>query len=188
MPPSGRQPRRPDGGVADILTQEGAMPQLDFANPLTLAQVVWMAIIFGLLYYLLARYALPQVSQVLENRAHRIAGDLETAGAAKAQADAAAHEVSESSRRATAEAQAAIADAMAKAKAEANEQARAADASLNEQLAAAEQRIAAARTAAMGALREVAADTTGAVVSRLTGRPADTAAVDAAVGRAMAAA
>jgi len=164
------------------------MPQLDFANPLTLAQVVWMVIIFGLLYYLLAQYALPQVSKVVEDRAHRIAADLETARAAKAQADAAVQDVAEASRRSAAEAQAAIADAMSKAKAEANDQARAADDRLNEQLAQAEQRIAAARTAAMGALREVAADTTGAVVTRLTGRPADPAAVDAAVGRAMAAA
>ncbi len=30
------------------------MPQLDFANPLTISQVVWMALIFGALYFLLS--------------------------------------------------------------------------------------------------------------------------------------
>ena len=159
------------------------MPQLDFANPLTIAQVVWMAIIFGLLYYLLARYALPQVSTVLEGRADRIAGDLESARSAKAQADAAAAEITAAGRRAAAEAQAGIGAAVAQAKAEAAEQAREADERLNAQLAQAEQRIGEARTAAMGALRQVASEAAGTVVSRLTGRDADPAAVDAAVAR-----
>ena len=161
------------------------MPQLDFSNPLTLAQVVWMAIIFGLLYYLLARYALPQVSSVLENRAERIAGDLDGARASKAQADAAVAEITEAGRRAAAEAQAGIGAAVAQAKAEAAEQSRAADERLNAQLAEAETRIRAARTGAMGALRQVATETAGTVVTRLTGHTPDAAALDAAVGVAM---
>ena len=161
------------------------MPQLDFSNPLTLAQVVWMAIIFGLLYYLLARYALPQVSDVLRSRAERIAGDLDSARAAKSQADAAVAEITEAGRRAAAEAQAGISQAVAQAKAEAAEQSRAADERLNAQLAEAEGRIRAARTSAMGALRQVAAETAATVVTRLTGQTPDTAAIDAAVGSAM---
>ncbi len=163
------------------------MPQLDFSNPLTLAQVVWMAIIFGLLYYLLARYALPQVAGVVENRANRIAADLDSARAAKVQSDAAVAEITEAGRRAAAEAQSAINQAVAHAKAEAAEGSRAADERLNEQLAVAEQRIGAARASAMGALRQVATETAGMVVSRLTGRDADTAAVEAAVGSVMSA-
>jgi F-type H+-transporting ATPase subunit b len=162
------------------------MPQLDFSNPLTIAQVVWMAIIFGLLYYLLARYMLPQVASVVDARAQRIAADLDSARAAKAQSDAAINEVNEASRRASAEAQAAIASAMAKAKAEALEQSRAADERLNAQLAEAEHRIADARNTAMGALRQVAQDTTAVVVARLTGHTPDRAVVEKAVGAAMA--
>lgn len=161
------------------------MPQLDFSNPLTIAQVVWMAIIFGLLYYILARYALPQVAEVLEGRASRIAVDLDSARAAKAQADAAVAEITEAGRRAAAEAQAGISTAVAQAKAEAAEQSRAADERLNAQLAVAERRIGEARKSAMGALREVATETAGLVVSRLTGQPADAASVDAAVAHAM---
>ena len=161
------------------------MPQLDFSNPLTIAQVVWMAIIFGLLYYILARYALPQVAEVLEGRASRIAVDLDSARAAKAQADAAVAEITEAGRRAAAEAQAGINTAVAQAKAEAAEQSRAADERLNAQLAVAEQRIGAARRSAMGALRQVATETAGMVVSRLTGQAADTKTVDAAVAHAM---
>ncbi len=162
------------------------MPQLDFSNPLTIAQVVWMAIIFGLLYYLLARYALPQVASVVEARAQRISADLDSARAAKAQSDAAIAEITEASRRANAEAQSAIASAMAKAKSEALEQSRAADERLNAQLADAEQRIADARNSAMGALREVAQNATTAVITRLTGHAPDQAVIDGAVGAAMA--
>ena len=81
------------------------MPQLDFSNPLTIAQVVWMAIIFGLLYYILARYMLPQVAEVVDGRAHRIAADLDSARAAKAQSDAAIAEITAAGQRANSEAQ-----------------------------------------------------------------------------------
>lgn len=162
------------------------MPQLDFSNPLTIAQVVWMAIIFGLLYYILARYMLPQVAEVVDGRAHRIAADLDSARAAKTQSDAAIAEITAAGQRANSEAQAAIGSAIAKAKAEALEQSRAADERLTGQLAEAERRIAEARRSAMGALREVARDTATAVVTRLTGQAPDPAAVERAVGAAMA--
>lgn len=162
------------------------MPQLDFSNPLTIAQVVWMAIIFGALYYILARYTLPQVAEVVDGRANRIAADLESARAAKAQSDAAIAEVNEAGRRASAEAQAAINNAIAQVKAEAQEQSRAADERLNQQLEDAEKRIGEARRTAMGALREVARDTAGTLVTRLTGQAPDPSAVQGAVEGAMA--
>ena len=162
------------------------MPQLDFNNPMTISQVVWMALIFGALYLLLARWALPQVASVMEERTARITADLDTAYAAKAEADAAVSEVHAATRRANTESQAAIASAVAQAKAEAAEQARAADARLDAQLAAAEERIYAARSAAMGALREVATETASVVVARLTGRAADHALLSSAVGSALA--
>lgn len=162
------------------------MPQLDFSNPLTIAQVVWMAIIFGLLYYILARYMLPQVAEVVDGRAHRITADLDSARAAKAQSDTAIAEITAAGQRANTEAQAAIGSAIAKAKAEALEQSRAADNRLSGQLVEAERRIAEARRSAMGALREVARDTASAVVTRLTGQAPDAAAVESAVGTAMA--
>ncbi len=161
------------------------MPQLDFANHLTISQVVWMALIFGALYLLLARWALPQVGSVLEHRASVITQDLDTARTAKAQADAAVAEVHEATRKASSDAQASIAEAVSRAKAEAAEQARDANARLDAQLTEAEQRIGAARTMAMGALREVATETAGAVVTRLTGQQADPAIVGAAVQRVM---
>ena len=166
---------------------EGGMPQLDFKNPLTISQVVWLAIIFGTLYLLLRNWALPQVAAVLEMRASTIAADLEAARSAKAAADAAVAELSEASRVAHATAQAEIAGAVAAAKDAAGAQAATLNARLEAQLAEAELRIGTARSAALGALRQVAADTTAVVITRLTGAAADTAAVDRAVGAALAA-
>ena len=162
------------------------MPQLDFANPFTISQVVWMALIFAGLYFLLERWALPQVASVLESRAHTIDTDLATARVAKEQADSATLEVTNATRQANSEAQSAIAQAVAQAKGEAAEQTRVANEQLDAQMAEADQRIAAARSAAMGALREVATGATSDVVQRLTGRPANPAAVSAAVTAVMA--
>ncbi len=163
------------------------MPQLDFANKLTTAQVVWGAIIFVVLYLLLSRWALPQVGAVLATREAAISADLDTARAAKAKADAAITELTAATQRARAEAQAAIASAVDQAKQAAAAQSAASSAKLEAQISAAEQSIGAARTAAMGALREVATDTANTVINRLTGIAPDSARVNNAVGNLLAA-
>jgi F-type H+-transporting ATPase subunit b len=167
--------------------EKGGMPQLDFGNPLTISQVVWMAVIFLVLYLLVSFWALPQVDEVLAERARRIAADLETARAAKAEADAAVAELIEATRRAHAEAQAAIAAALAQAKEAAAAEAQQFNERLDAQLAAAERQIAEARGAAMGALRQVARETAEMLIRRLTSTTPDPQAVDAAVGSALAA-
>ena len=172
---------------AVMAEEKKGMPQLDFANPLTISQVIWLAIIFFTLYLLLSRWALPQVGAVLEARASRIAGDLDAAKAAKAKADAAVAELKAATAKAHAEVQSAVNVAVTAAKAEAATHTAAANAKLEAQLEAAEQRISAARTAAMGALREVATTTTVDVVTRLTGAAVGTPIIEQAVDRALAA-
>ncbi|MGK7864283.1 F0F1 ATP synthase subunit B family protein [Falsiroseomonas sp. E2-1-a4] len=162
------------------------MPQLDFGNPLMIAQIVWLLIIFGVLYYVLATYALPRVEAVLEDRRRRIEGDLEAAQAAKAEADAAITAHREATSKARAEAQAAIAAAMQSAQLEATQRSEALAARLADQINAAEARITAARDTAMGALRQVSTETTEALLHRLTGQ-SEQAAVGPAVDRALAA-
>ena len=163
------------------------MPQLDFANPLTLSQVVWLAIIFLAFYLLLRTTALPRVGKVLADRATRIGTDLQTARVAKEQADAQTAELAAGIRSARADAQARIGDAVAKAKAEAAERAHVDDERLNKQLVAAEARISESRNAAMGALRQVAAETATEVVRRLTGVTPPPGSVDGEVGGLLAA-
>ena len=162
------------------------MPQLDFANPLTIFQVAWMAAIFLVLYVALSRWALPQVANVIEDRGARIAADLEVARESKLRADLAVTELTSATKRAHAEAQAAIAEAIAGARAEALAEARAANSSLEDRLADAERQIDAARAVAVGALRDIAADTAATIVGRLTGVAADAGLLGSAVDRAIA--
>ena len=161
------------------------MPQLDFSTPLTISQVIWGVIIFGGLLYLLNRTGLPLVASVLEERAGHIHRDLEGARAAKVKADAGTAEATAATAKSRAEAQAAIAAALEEAKTAAAAQAE----TLNRQLEArskdAEAQIAQAQTAAMNALRQVATDAAGSVITRLTGKAPDPARLDSAVGTAL---
>ncbi|MFN6955690.1 MAG: F0F1 ATP synthase subunit B' [Acetobacteraceae bacterium] len=156
------------------------MPQLDFGNPLLLAQVVWLLFIFGGLYWMLSRTVLPRVDAVIEAREGRIAADLDAAQKAKEDADRAIEAYREATRRARAEAQAKVAEAVARAEAEQNARTDAILAKFNESLRDADRRITGARNEAMGALSEVATDTAAALVQRLVGR-VDRAQVAAAV-------
>lgn len=165
---------------------EGGMPQLDFGNPMMLAQIVWLVIIFIALFLLLDRWALPKVAQVLQQRADAIGADLDLARAAKNKADAAVSELTAATADARARAQAQISDAVTAARAAQAEQATTLGAQLDRQLAEAEQQIGAARDAAMGALRQVAGEAATALVERLTGRVPDRYGVDSAVDHALA--
>lgn len=133
------------------------------------SQLVWLVIFFVLLYVLMAKWALPQVGRVIENRQKRIADDIAEAGRLKEESDA-AHATYEK----------ALADARSRAQAIANEtrekQAAAAEAArkqtedeLNARLAEAEQTIAATKQAAMRNVRAVAEDAAAAIVERLIG-------------------
>jgi F-type H+-transporting ATPase subunit b len=163
------------------------MPQLDFTTPLTISQVIWGAIIFVVLYRLLSSNALPLVSSVLEERAAKISLDLDGARAAKTRADAGVEEANAATAKARAEAQHAINAAVEEAKKEAAARAEVLNARLETQLRESEVQIAAARAAAMRALRQVATETAATVVSRLTGVSPDAGRLDGAIGLALSA-
>jgi F-type H+-transporting ATPase subunit b len=145
------------------------------------SQLVWFAIAFGFLYWYMSKRGLPQLGAVIEGRKAQIARDLDDATAMQQRADdaAAAHERTLADARAKAQGlaqaarDAAAADAQAKRKALEDE--------LAAKLAAAEREIAATRADAMTSVAEVAREAAGAIVERLGGRPADAAAVAAAV-------
>lgn len=162
------------------------MPQLAFTDPLMISKLVWLLIIFGLLYFVLKTYALPQVASVLDERAALIAADLNAARDAQASGEAALAEIRASTAAARAEAQAAIASAMVEAQLKSAQQAAEINARLAAQVSEAEARVRAARDQAMGALREVAGETATAMLTRLSiTAPANdvTAAVDRAASR-----
>jgi len=175
------------GLLLPSMAMAAGMPQLDFANPLTVSQVVWGAIIFVVLYLMLARTGLPMVSSVLDERTAHIERDLDGARTAKANADAGIEQATQATAKARAESQAAINAALEDAKKTAIAQSDALTGRLETRLQEAEAQIAEARRAAMGALRQVATETAASVVTRLTGITPDGAKLDDAVGKALSA-
>lgn len=133
------------------------------------SQLLWLAIFFGLLYWLVSKTFAPRLTEVIEGRASRIAKDLDDAAAAKTKAEAAGEAYEK-----------ALADA--KAKAQGIAQARrdevngaleakrkSLEADLTARMTAAEAQIAATKTKAMGNVEAIAAEAAGAIVERLGG-------------------
>ena len=147
------------------------------------SQLLWLAIAFGFLYWFMAKRALPGIGKVIEDRKARIGRDLDDATAMQQRADAAAaaHEKMLAEARANAQAFAQAARDQAAAETEAKR--KALDNELAARIAEAEKQIAATRTQAMTNVAGIACDAAGAIVERLGGRPADPAAVNAAVDR-----
>ncbi len=163
------------------------MPQLNFGNPLTLAQVWWGAIIFIVFLLLCWLWGLPQVAGVLERRSAAIAADLDTARQAKMKADQFVAETQEAIARARAEAQGQINSALEAARQHASAQSAELHTRLEAQIKESEARIDQARQTALRALRQVATETAAAVVTRLTGTAPPPARLEQAVSVALAA-
>ena len=159
----------PEAAHAD----SGKLPQMDFANPLTLAQVIWMAIIMGVLYVLLRNRLLPDVASVLAERSARIRGDLDAAQRASQDAQKAVTELDRAVAEARAESDRTVSAALEAAKSRARAEHDASAASLELELARAEQQIAQTRGDAMASLTPIAEDVAASLLERLTGRAAD---------------
>lgn len=153
------------------------MPQLDFHNPLVTGQVIWGGVIFLGFYLVLSRVMLPRVGRVLEDRSTRISNDLEVARAAKLDADKAVAELQQARRDALSEAQANLKQALDEEQRIAEQKMEEINARLGAEISDAEKRVAAEKLRAFAALKDIAAETTQSLVSRLTGAQADPALV-----------
>jgi F-type H+-transporting ATPase subunit b len=133
------------------------------------AQILWLAICFGVLYVVVARAVQPRLTSILAARRDKIDGDLAEADRLRAATD-----------KAIADYEAALAAARAKAngiaqqtrdanKADLDGKRAGVEAELAKKVGAAEAAIQRAKTEALGKVDEIAADTAGALVARLTG-------------------
>src|SRR6185437_14974090 len=134
------------------------------------SQLVWFAIAFGFLFWYMSKRGLPRLGAVIEGRKARIARDLDDATVMQQKADAAAAAHERTLAEARAKAQSLAQGARDAAAADAQAKRRALEDELAVKLAAATANVA-----------EVAREAAGAIVERLGGRPADPAAVAAAV-------
>jgi F-type H+-transporting ATPase subunit b len=161
----------------------GAFPP--FESSTFASQVLWLAIAFGLLYWLMSRIALPRVAGILEGRASRIASDVKAAQAMKADSDAAVAAYEAALAAARNRAHTIASETRDKVAGETETTRKGLEAELSVKLAAAEESIAKTKAAALGNVRTIAVDAAGAIVEKLTGRPAEQGSVDQAVDAAI---
>ena len=159
------------------------MPQLDFHTfP---SQIFWLVVTFAVLYWLMARMAVPRIQRIVEERRNRIDTDLEKAAQMKTEAEAVIAAYEKAIADARAQAQATMKETSDRLAAQAAERQRQANETLARQVAEAERRIAAAKDAALANVRAVAVDVARAAVSRLVGIEIDEGRAGAAVDTVM---
>jgi F-type H+-transporting ATPase subunit b len=132
-------------------------------------QLIWFAIAFLTLYYLMSRVALPRVAEVLETRAQTIKGDLDAAAATSAAADKAKTDAERATAEARAGARKIVDDMRAEMAASLAADRAKADETLAAQAAAAEKRILDQRTTALSGVGAMADDLAREIVTKLSG-------------------
>lgn len=159
--------------------EAGGLPQFDPAWwP---GQIAWFLIIFFVVFMLMRTIFVPRIGGTIANRDATIEGDIAKARQLKDEADAQVQAAHAETAAGRASAQKVASEARAKAQAEIAAGLAKEEAKLAESTAKAEASIAQARDKAMGGVRAIAIDTAQAIVGKLTGKPATTAEIDAAL-------
>ncbi len=150
------------------------------------SQLIWLAITFGALYFLMSRLALPRIGSIIEERNGRVAGDLAEAGRLKESTDAAIAAYEQALAEARRNAHGIGQQARDAAKAEADANRKRIEADLQGKLAAAESRIGEVKSRALAEVDAIARDAAEAIVETLAGPGAGKAEIAQAVDAAMA--
>src|SRR5690606_5466828 len=159
------------------------MPQLNFADfP---PQLVWLAITFVILYFLMAKVVAPGISEVLESRQNRITSDLEEARRLSEEAEQAKADYEEALAKARNEAHGIVSELKAEVAKEQEASKAELDAVLAQKTKAAESSIREAKETALGHVREIAAEAAKSAVARLVPLDISDKDVDAAVAASM---
>jgi len=159
------------------------MPQFDPAS--FASQIFWLVVTFLTLYWVIAKFAIPRIGEILEQRARLIQDDLDRAAALKADTDAAIAAYEKAMTAARNQARDVLLGAANEMKKVADEKTAVVNAEVNKQITDAETRIAKAKSDAMASIKSIAADTAREAVSRLSGLTLDAGKIDAAVGAAL---
>lgn len=149
----------------------GGLPQFDptwFAS-----QVFWLAVAFLFLYIFFAKKTLPEISSVIENRKNHIQADLESAETLTAEAEAVQALYEQGLETARADAGSLTADVEQEMKNKANDRAESFRKRSEQEIKAAEERIAAAQAKAMEDMNTIAAEVASEAVEKITGISTD---------------
>jgi len=147
------------------------MPQINQLPDIFFSQVFWLLVVFGIIYFGIARAMVPKIQGVVEKRDAKIASDLEAAQRAREEAEKTEAQYRERMDTSRAEAmKLALAAKQAGAR-EAEERVKAVDEQVGGKIAEAEARIREAVDKAMRDLDAIAAEATQELVAKLTGQP-----------------
>ena len=149
------------------------MPQIEQLPFIFFSQLFWLALVFGILFFVIGRGMLPKIQSTVEDREKKIAADLEAAQAAREAAEeteAAYRSRMDSSR---AEAARLAQEAKQAAARETETRVRAASEQIALKLDSAEEKIRSAADAARSEIEAVAVDAAQQMVARLTGSEVD---------------
>ena len=155
-----------------------------FASETFASQLFWFALLFGALYLLMSRIALPRVGAIIKDRRDKIARDLDEAAAMQKQADEAnaRHEktIADAKAKALATAQA----EREKVTAQADARRKAVEDDLAAKLVLKEKDIAAMKTSAMNNVHAIAHEAAAHIIQHITGKPAPADALARAIAAA----
>ncbi len=168
------------GSVAQEV--EAGMPQLDFSTFPN--QIFWLVVTLIVIYLILSRVALPRIGAILAERQGTITNDLAKAEELKAKAVEAEAAYNQALAESRAEAQRIVAETKAEIQADLDDALAKADAEIAAKSAESERAIAEIRDGAVQGIRDVANDTTGAIVTALGGS-VDAKAISAAIDNRM---
>jgi F-type H+-transporting ATPase subunit b len=158
------------------------MPQLDVSTwP---PQLIWLAITFLALYYIVTNMIIPRTGGVIRERKTTIDNDLAAAQRLKAETDQAARAYEAALAEARQKANAIAAENRDRITAEVDADRARLDAELADKITAAEKSIAGTKAKALSDIETVAGDIAGEIVAALTGSKASKADVAAAVAKA----
>jgi F-type H+-transporting ATPase subunit b len=157
------------------------MPQIAQIAATYASQFFWLLLVFGIIYFVIAKGMLSKVGATVDARAKKIADDLDEAERAKAAAKAAEGTYLAEMNSARSDAGKISAVAKIEATADTDAKVKVAETALAKTLEAAEVRIAAAKAQAMTGVQHVASEAASAIVAKLTGMSASDADIAAAV-------
>ena len=168
--------------VGEAAAQEGAFPPFDPTSfP---SQILWLAIVFGGLYLLMSRVALPRVGEIIEARRTRIDSDLESAAAMQKQADEASAAYEKALSDAKAQAQTTAQQMRDRLAGQSEAERKTLETGLNAKLAASEAQIDATKAQAMTSVEAMATDTAAEIIRHITGAGAEQSEIARAVALA----
>ena len=149
------------------------MPQIEQLPFIFFSQLFWLALVFGLIFFVIGRGMLPKIQSTVEAREQKIAEDLERAQAARAAAEQTEAAWRERMDAARAEAARIAQEARQAGALETEARVRKAADKINRKVETAEGKIRDAVVSARAEIEAVAAEVTQDLVGRLTGLKVD---------------